>query len=149
MSQYLSRDWYDLGVEHVPVAKLDAAGRVRIVYPPIWQSALQESGFQVFLPDDYMINAATLAVLDLAQHAGKAANVPVAFALLDALDADFSSAVCERFPATLNISTPYDTAHTFLPQDIHPNVRANRLFADRLARLVTDLCQGVPTGQPA
>lgn len=149
MSQYLNREWYDLGVEHVPVAKLDASGRVRIVYPPIWQPALQEADFQVFLPDDYMINAATLAVLDLVQHTGKAANVPITFALLDALDADFSAAVCERFPATCDISTPYDRDHTFLPQNIHPNVRANQLFAERLAPLVTDLCQSVSAGQPA
>ncbi|MFX0543637.1 SGNH/GDSL hydrolase family protein [Roseovarius sp. S4756] len=140
MRQYLNRNWYDLGVEHVPVARLDAAGEVRIVYPPIWQPALRQADFQIFLPDDYMINMPTLAVLGLVRRTAKAAGLPVAFVLLDALDADFNAAVCARFPETHDISTPHDAQHTFLPQDVHPNMRANALFAERLAPLVTDLC---------
>lgn len=147
MRQYLSRDWYTLGVEHVPVAKLDARGQVQIIYPPIWQPALGNVNFDTFLPDEYMITTATLAVLELVQNTAKAAGLPLAFVLLDALDADFNTAICNRFPETRDISTPHDPAHRFLPRDIHPNMLANQLYAQRLAPVVTQLCDTVTNGR--
>lgn len=146
MQQYLSREWYQLGVEHVPVARLDSMGGVRIIYPPIWQPVLREADFQIFLPDDHMINTATFAVLDLVRATAQAAGIPLGFVLLDDLDRDFNTAVCARFPETRDISTPYDRDHTFLPQDIHPNVRANALFADRLAPLIAGFSDGLWSG---
>ena len=139
MRQFLTPSWQKSGIEQVPVARLDASGRVRIVYQPIWQPVIKEGGFDIFLPDDYMINAASLAVLGLVRETAKAAGIPVQFALLDALDPAFNSAVQDRFDDTVEISTPYDEAHTFLPQDIHPNTVANQLFADRLAPIVARL----------
>lgn len=140
MKQYLNRDWYALGVEHVPVARLDARGRARIIYRPLWQPAIKQADFDIFLPDDYMINAATFAVLDLVRETSQDANIPLRFVLLDALDSDFSGTLCDRFPETLDISTPYDQKHTFMPKDVHPNVTANRLFAERLAPVVAQMC---------
>ena len=147
MRQYLNREWYKLGVEHVPVARLDAAGRVQITYPQIWQPALRDVNFSAFLPDDYMINQASLAVLELVQNTAQAVGLPLAFVLLDSLDAGFNAAVCDRLPQTHDISTPHDRAHRFLPHDIHPNMLANKLYAERLTPLVTALCSAVRTGQ--
>ncbi|NUB45590.1 hypothetical protein GEU84_014415 [Fertoebacter nigrum] len=146
MRQYLSPEWYHLGVEHVPVARMDATGQVRIVYLPLWQPAMNAADFTVFLPDDWMITMATLAVLDLVRQTAEAAGVPLMFVLLDAQDADFSAAVCGRFAQAHDISTPHDPQHTFLPQNAHPNMQANRLFAQRLLPLVTTLCEALPVG---
>ena len=149
MRQYLSREWYTLGVEHVPVARLNSTGEAQMVYVPIWQPVIRQANFDAFLPDDYMINAATLAVLGRVASEAHGAGVPVRFALLDALDASFTSAVCARFPDTLDVSTPYDQEHTFLPDDIHPNAKANALFAGRLMPLVDELCKPILDGQSA
>jgi hypothetical protein len=143
MRQYLSAEWYHLGVEHVPVARLDTRGQVRIDYRAIWQPALRDVNFEIFLPDDHMINAATFAVLGTVCDTATAAGIPVQFVLLDALDPDFNAALCTRFPETVDISQPHDRAHTFLPRDGHPNARANRLFADRLNPLIQALAEGV------
>lgn len=139
MRQYLNRDWSDLGVEHVPLARLDAAGQVHIVYHPLWQPVIKQADFDIFLPDDFMINTATLAVLDRVQHTARAAGIPIKFAQLDTLDPDFSKAVTARFPDTIDISSPHDETHTFLPADIHPNAYANQLYAQRLLPAMTDL----------
>ncbi|HCE22968.1 MAG TPA: hypothetical protein DF282_10720, partial [Hyphomonas sp.] len=48
-------------------------------------------------------------------------------------------AVFSRFPEASDISNPHDRDHTFLPRDIHPNARANSLFADRLQPLIRRL----------
>lgn len=148
MRQYLNREWYDLGVDHVPVARLDATGQARIIYHPLWQPVINQADFHIFLPDDYMITIATLAVLETVRQTAQAAGVPLRFALLDALDPDFNAAVCDRFPDTLDIATPHDEDHTFLPQDLHPNVTANQLFAARLLPAVAALCDQVNAGDP-
>lgn len=139
MRQYLNRDWSELGVEHVPLARLDAAGHVQIVYHPLWQPVIKQADFDIFLPDDFMINAATLAVLKLVQQTAFDAGIPLKFALLDALDPGFSKAVTQRFPDAIDISAPHDNEHTFLPHDIHPNAYANQLYAQRLMPAVTGL----------
>lgn len=139
MRQYLNRDWSELGVEHVPMARLDAGGHVQIVYHALWQPVIKQADFDIFLPDDFMINAATLAVLNLVQQTAQAAGIPVLFALLDALDPSFSNAITTRFPDTIDISVLHDETHTFLPDDIHPNAYANQLYAQRLLPDVTDL----------
>lgn len=142
MRQYLSREWYVLGVEHVPVVRLDAAGRPRIRYVPIWQPVLKKGDLETFLPDDYMITTATLAVLAEVQALARRHALPLRFALLDQLDPDFNAAVVARFPDTLDISQPHDAAHRFLPRDIHPNVRAAELYAGGLAPAAAALCNG-------
>ncbi len=146
MRQYLNPAWYKLGVEQVPVARMDASGRAYILYHPIWQPVIRQADFQIFLPDEYMITAATLAVLELVRETARAAKVPLQFVLMDSLDPVFNTIVQNRFADTVDISTPYDQAHTFMPQDIHPNVTANSLFAGRLQPLIAKLCDRLPTG---
>lgn len=146
MQYYLKPDWYKLGVEQVPVARMDSNGRANILYHPIWQPVIQQANFHIFLPDDYMITSATMAVLDLVRETAQAANVPLQFVLLDSLDPVFSATVKNRFVDTKDISTPYDQEHTFMPRDLHPNVAANTLFATRLRPLITQLCDTLPTG---
>ncbi len=139
MRQYLSREWSQLGVEHVPLLQRDARGRCRIVYFPIWQPALERGGFDAFLPDEWMITDATLAALDLVRAEAEEAKLPLAFVLLDALAPRFNAAVRAKFEACLDISVPLDAAHTFLPHDGHPNARANALYAARLEPVVDSL----------
>ena len=146
MRQYLNPNWYRLGVEHVPVARMDADGRAYILYHPLWQPVIQQAEFHIFLPDEYMITAATLAVLELVCETAKAANVPLRIVLLDSLDPTFNAAVLNRFTDAKDISTPYDQTHTFMPRDLHPNVTANTLFAGRLQPLITKLCGALPSG---
>lgn len=139
MRQYLNPEWSTLGVEHVPVARLEPSGNVRIVYLPIWQPVIRDVDFQIFLPDDFMINIATLAVFDLIVKSSKDADIPVAFILLDKLDPDFNRTVMGRFPETVDVSTPDDENHSFKPKDSHPNAYANQLFAERILPVVDGL----------
>lgn len=141
MRQYLAPEWYKLGVEHVPVARMTSRGKVEIKYCALWQPAIRDADFRVFLPDDYMINVATLAVLDLVRDTACEANIPLRFVVLDQYDPDFTDTVLNRFDTAVDISTPHDTKHTFKPRDSHPNPHANRLFAQRLGVVVSDLCK--------
>ncbi|MEL7114083.1 MAG: hypothetical protein AAGP08_00595 [Pseudomonadota bacterium] len=132
MQAFLSPQWYRLGVAHVPVVRRDQSGKPRIAYQNLHEPILARGGFNAFLPDDYMVTDATLAVLgEVADLAARHA-IPLRFALLDQLDPAFNAAVRARFPDTLDISVPHDTEHAFLPANVHPNVRANVLYADRL-----------------
>ncbi|MGB3246335.1 MAG: hypothetical protein WBB25_17505 [Sulfitobacter sp.] len=139
MRQLLNMDWYRLGVEHVPVLRQGRDGQNTICYVPIWQPALQQGGFDVFLPDDHMIDSATLAILAETQNLAKAHKIPIQFALLDQLDLGFNSAVQTRFDSTIDISVPLDSDHSFLPHDPHPNQVANRAFSDRLVKAASNL----------
>lgn len=143
MHQYLKREWYELGVEHVPIARMDAAGNAHVTHVPIWQPMIKREDLSLFLPDDYMINSATLAVLQLVRDLAERARIPLCFALLDSLDPCFSAAVTDRYGDTVDVSTPYDQDHTFLPHDIHPNAHANALFAERLTPVVGSLINQV------
>ncbi|MGH1417052.1 MAG: hypothetical protein ACRBB0_26450 [Pelagimonas sp.] len=139
MRQFLSKEWYELGVEHVPVLRQGRAGRNTIHYVPIWQPALQQGGFDVFLPDNPMIDSATLAILSEIQKLAKQHSCPIRFALLDQQDRGFNNAVRARFDGCLDISVPLDKTHSFLPQDAHPNQTANQKYASRLVKPAKDL----------
>lgn len=143
MRQYLAPEWFTLGVEHVPVAKMTAQGTVEIDYCPIWQPVIRDADFDVFLPDEYMITAATLAVLELVRDTARGAGVPLQFAVLDQYDPDFTAAVLGRFEGAVDISTPEDSDHTFLPRNLHPNAHANTLYAQRLEPVIAELCDHV------
>lgn len=144
MRQYLNAEWYRLGVEHVPVARTDGDGTLRILYHSLWQPVIRDADFGIFLPDEFMVTAATLKVLEAVGETAHKARVPLRFAILDALDPAFTSAVIGRFPETQDISTPFDADHIFLPHDIHPNVAANKLFAQRLRPMIETLCRAIP-----
>lgn len=139
MRQYLAKEWYELGVEHVPVAQIDTQGQVRIIYRTLWQPVITQADFDIFLPDDYMLTQATFAVVDLVRQTAKDAGIPIRFALLDCIDPEFNLAFANRLPEGIDVSTPYDPAHTFLPADIHPNAHANALYADRLTPVMQAL----------
>ncbi len=141
MRQFLSPDWDQLGVEHVPVARFGAGGAMRIVYVPLWQPVIEREDFSVFLPDDHMLNTATLAVLQAVRDQARAAGIPLRLVLLDALDPGFNAVVAAHFDDARDVSTPFDADHTFQPRDVHPNPRANRLYAERLTPVLDDLAR--------
>lgn len=148
MQQFLSGEWYELGVEHVPVLRQGRDGQNTITYVPLWQPALQQGGFDAFLPDDHMIDGATLAILAEIHDLAQIKDIPIRFALLDQLDPAFNAAVQICFKSTIDISVPLDNAYSFLPHDPHPNVTANQIFADRLCQTAKGLISQVAGGTP-
>jgi len=136
MRQHLHREWYELGVEQVPVIRRDTAGRARIAYLPIWQPAIERGGFDAFLPDEWMVTDATLAALDMVLDETHRADLPLVFALLDTSDLQFNAAVAARFANCVDIALPFDAKHTHLPHDGHPNAHANTLYARGLTPVI-------------
>lgn len=147
MRYYLKPQWHKLGVEHVPVAKITSGGKVEIDYCALWQPVIRDADFDMFLPDDYMLNVATLAVLDLVRTTAQEAGIPLRFVMLDQHDPDFNAALIERFSDAVDASTPEDSEHTFLPRNQHPNDHANTLFAQRLGPVISDLTQAIARGE--
>lgn len=146
MRQYLTRDWYRLGVERVPVLRQDQQGGACIAYVDIWQPALERAEFDEFLPDEHMINGAFFATMRAVQAAARDRALPVRIAILDQLDPDFTAAVQREIPGTVDVSVPHDADHTFVPDDVHPNVAANRVFAERLLPVIDDLTIDLRSG---
>lgn len=146
MRQFMNMEWYGLGVEHVPFLRQGRGGENTIVYVPLCQPALKQGGFDDFLPDDHMIDTATLTILAEIQDLAQTHSIPVQFALLDQNDPGFNDIVQKRFTSTLDISVPLDTVHSFLPLDRHPNQTANRIFADRLLPAVKNLVAQTRSG---
>ncbi len=132
MHQLQQPGWYELGVEHVPTVRQDRQGELSVDYVSLWQPCLKRRDFDVFLPNDHMIDQATLCVLRTIVVLAARHGVPIVFALLDQLDLEFNQQVLDSFPQALDISIPIDADHSFLPHDPHPNVRANQLYASRL-----------------
>ncbi|MEO0771981.1 MAG: hypothetical protein AAFZ04_02250 [Pseudomonadota bacterium] len=143
MVNFLNEEWSHLGVEHVPVLRQGRhEGAHEIVYVPIWQPTLQGEGFDAFLPDDHMIDAATLTMLDEIRTLGQAHDIPVCFALLDQEDPAFTQAVLWRFDNAIDIAIPLDEDHTFRPVDFHPNPQGAAVYADRLLDPAKALLKG-------
>ncbi|KCZ93999.1 hypothetical protein HJO_01450 [Hyphomonas johnsonii MHS-2] len=148
MRQVRGPEWHRIGIEHRPTAHRAADGTLAIRYSPFWRPGLMYSDLDGYLPDaedilpdDYSINSTTFAVLETAKEMAQSHGVPLLIALLDDLDPGFNAGLIQQFPDALDVSTPYDPVHTFLPADIHPNVEANRLFAERLADPAALLCE--------
>lgn len=136
MKAHLSPDWYRIGVEQVPHARLNRAGKIDIVFTPIWQPSLLRNDFEVFLPDEHVLDLIAVGVLKEIVELAETAGVPVLIALLDQLDPEFNHYLTSNFSMAYDISTPYNQEYNFLPQDIHPNQMANRCFAERLLPLI-------------
>ncbi len=147
MKQFLSKEWYELGVEHVPVLRQRRNGRSEITYVPIWQPALQRGGFEAFLPDDPMIDTATVAILSEIEKLADRHNCPIQFALLDQQDPGFNNMIKSRFPSCLDVSVPLDQTHSFLPRDAHPNPRTNEIYAQRLLPAAQEMVAQVTGGK--
>lgn len=139
MRQFLNRHWYEKGVDRVPTARMTRNGELQIEYVPIWQPVLLDNNIEVFLPDVYMVDQATLLVLRSICEFAKQRGIPVSLAILDQLDTEFNQLLMNSIPEVMDVSTPYDQEHTFIPHDLHPNPRANYLFAQRLIPTVQEL----------
>ena len=146
MKRFQNPDWYRLGVEHVPIIRQGRGNTFAIDYVPIWQPAMQRMDFGSFLPDEHMIDTATLRVLQEVQTVAGAADIPLWFALLDREDPAFNETVKTAFPRTTDISVPLDTEFSFKPRDTHPNEAANRQFAERLQPIISGLLAENPRG---
>lgn len=140
MQQHLKAEWYELGVEHVPKVSHERDGPMKIKYINIWQPRAFKKDFDIFLPDDFFIDTATATVLSSILTLGEENDIPVQFVLLDKLDVEFNNFIMSKFTGVIDASTPFDTAHTFMPANIHPNVAANKLFASRLLPKVKETC---------
>lgn len=145
MNYFLSLDWHTIGVEHVPRVRADREGRLQIEYVPIWQPALLRNDFDAFLPDEYMVDRATVRMVEMVLAHAEVHNIPAMFALLDGGDRFFNSLMLREVGDVIDVSAPMDQEHTFLPHDGHPNEAANRLFAERLLPRVITMCnQAMP-----
>ncbi|WP_299146592.1 hypothetical protein [uncultured Tateyamaria sp.] len=139
MEQFLSPEWYRQGIEHIPVLRHGADGQAAITYVPIWQPITREADLAPFLPDPGMLGMAMQSVLAMVRDTARAAQVPLRIVLLDQLDMAFNAWMLQQGGDVVDISTPSDPAHTFLPDDAHPNAHANALYAERLAPVLADL----------
>jgi hypothetical protein len=143
MRRHLLMQWYEIGVEQMPRARIDRSGKVWIEFIPIWQPSLLREDFDFIFPDEFTLDRLTIAVLQEIQEVASAHDVPILIAVLDSVDDPFFAILHKAIPSALDVSTPYDSEHTFLPHDIHPNVGANEIFAERLfphvSSLISDL----------
>jgi hypothetical protein len=138
MRAHLSPDWYKLGVEQVPHARLNRSGNIHIVYTPTWQPVLLGNDFEIFLPDEYVLDLIAVAIFREILALAMANDIPVIFALLDQLDVQFNQLMTSTFREAHDVSTPYNETYCFLPHDIHPNGLANQCFAERLQPIIRD-----------
>jgi hypothetical protein len=139
MRRHLSMRWYQIGVEHMPRARIDRSGKIWVEYIPIWQPSLLHENFQFIFPDEFTLDYLTTSVLAEIEEIASVHGIPIVLAVLDDIDNDFVTVLKRRFPDVLDVSTPYDTHHTFLPHDIHPNDHANRILSERLYPPVSSL----------
>jgi hypothetical protein len=143
MRRHLSMRWHQIGVEHMPRARIDRSGKIWIEYIPIWQPSLLHENFEFVFPDEFTLDYLMIALLQEIREIAAAHEIPAAIVVLDRVDENFFGILQKRFPEVLDVSAPYDSNHTFLPHDIHPNARANEIFADKLyphiCSIVSDL----------
>ncbi len=143
MRVFLSPEWHTIGVEHFPYANLKPGGGVNIRYVPIWQPVLRHDGLRYFLPDEIMLNGLTVGVLKEVRRLASEFSIPVGVVLLDNLDVEFNQSLLNEVEGTTDISTPHDAEHRFIPHDLHPNVRANIQYAERLRPIVNSIIKDV------
>jgi len=132
MRRHLSMRWHEIGVEHMPRARIDRSGKIWIEFIPIWQPSLLQENFQFVFPDEFTLDYLTMALLREIREIADAHDIPIGIVLLDNIDEGFVEILRKLFPDTVDASAPYDEDHTFLPHDIHPNGRANDIFALKL-----------------
>jgi hypothetical protein len=100
---------------------------------------VQRSDFDAFLPDDHMLDLVTLGLLQEIRTLATRHEVRVIFALLDRLDPAFNRKVLEQFDVAVDVSTPLDHEFSFLPDDIHPNPKAHRIYAAGVGAAIASL----------
>ena len=139
MKAHLSPQWYEIGVEHLPIVTLDRNGNTEIEYISIWQPSLLKYDFERFLPPDYYLDKATIEMLRTIARFAKDHKIPYKIVLLDSIDPVFNKIFTEQVDGGVDISTPFNTEFTFIPNDIHPNVKANKVFFERLVPLLNEI----------
>ena len=143
MKAFLTPDWHEIGIERLPCAHFDRGGGIRIGYIPIWQPSLLGAPFDDFTADEHILDLASVGVLMAIREFAHAHSVPVLFALLDEIDPEFNRLICERFDCALDVATPHDIDHRFLPEDLHPNPASSAVYAERLLPAVNRLLSDV------
>lgn len=139
MKAHLSPKWYDIGVEHIPIVTLDRNCNTEIEYISIWQPALIRNDFESFLPPDYYLDKATIELFRTIGCFAEDHKIPYKIVLLDSIDPVFNKAMTEQVDNVVDISTPFNAEYTFIPNDIHPNVKANNVFYKRLIPIINEL----------
>ena len=147
MKPFQSPLWFERGLEHMPVARLQRDGGLKIDYVPCYQPVLAKGDLSDFLPDDAVLDQVLLRILAEIEALGTRHGVPVAFALLDQHDPDFNALFAGQGEPCLDISVPFDEAHFLIPDDTHPNARANSLYGERLLPVATRLLAAAGRGQ--
>jgi hypothetical protein len=137
MQHYLSLDWHRIGVEHVPCCADSEDGSFAIRFVPIWQPCLNGYAIDAFLPQERDYDRAFVrtcqAIADLADKN----DIPVGFALVSPLSLPLREEL-SSLPNWLDIGLT-GAEYTFAPFDGHPNVRANKIFAERLNSQVVEM----------
>lgn len=139
MKAHLSPKWYEIGVEHIPIVTLDRKCNTEITYISIWQPSLIKNDFKCFLPPDYYLDKATIEMFRTIGHFAKNHNIPYKIVLLDSIDPVFNKIIAEQVDDVVDISTPFNAEFTFIPNDVHPNVKANKVFFERLVPLLNEI----------
>ncbi|MDB2407452.1 hypothetical protein N9W17_02845 [Jannaschia sp.] len=143
MRAFLNVLWYELGVEHVPVARHAPDGTLRIVYVPIWQPGIKDGRMDAFLPDDHLLIRTVADVLSLARTEAQAAGLRWGAAVLDQVQPEVTQAMLGLIPGLVDASVPYDTNYHLLPKDTHPSARGAARIADRLLPLLDRVTEGL------
>jgi len=141
MKAHLSPKWYDIGVEHIPIVTLDRNCNTQIEYISIWQPSLIRNDFKCFLPPDYYLDKATIELYRSIERFAKDHKIPYKIVLLDSIDPVFNKIITEKVDNVVDISTPFNEEYTFIPNDVHPNVKANKIFFERLVPLLNEIMQ--------
>lgn len=136
MKAYLSPDWYQIGVEQIPHARLNRTGNIDIEFTPIWQPSLLRNDFNIFLPDEHVLDLIFIEIFKEIISLANENKIKIVIALLDQLDSQFNQLMIDTFSEVHDISTPYNKTYTFIPDDIHPNQLANQFFSDQLLPII-------------
>ena len=139
MKAHVSPKWYEVGVEHKPIVKLDRNGNIEIEYIAMWQPSLIKNDFECFLPPDFYLDKATIEMFRMIGSFAKDHKIPYKIVLLDSIDPDFNKIITEQVDNVADISTPFNEEFTYIPKDVHPNARANKIFFERLVPMVNEL----------
>lgn len=139
MKAHLSPKWYEIGIEHIPIVTLDRNCNTEIEYISIWQPSLIKNDFKCFLPPDYYLDKATIEIFRTIGRFAKDHNIPYKIALLDSIDPVFNKVIIDHIDDVVDISTPFNAEFTFIPNDVHPNVKANKVFFERLVPLINEI----------
>jgi len=138
MKQHQSSGWVSIGTDKVPHIKINRNKNAEIVYTNTLQPCLKNADISSFLPNEYFIDLSTLWIFDEIIKLSQIHDIPVIIAILDKLDPIFTDLMLTKFQHAVDVSTPLDQNHTFMPVDIHPNHIANQIFANGILKKMNE-----------